>query len=477
MAKSEQPRIPRLGNLVTDRVRICGVPHEVRILHGNGARTYFNINTGDEVKLTKADQLQLIGRGDYFTEKQWPGGSEEDVAERLKLDWQLTTENSQEYAVFKSKFLKKLDAGKYAPEARRRKTVLKAVIAEVMAKDTSGFKAPSYKTIRRYWDPVWLIAKNLRVLSPNFAKCGRWGQHPEFAELDKLTEQVLAEKIEEDGGILSIPALTQYVDAKVGLLAEERGLKLRPGTRPDRAVGRNRVRKLIEKLTFYDQSFRNLARKEIRRKGQGITIGPSGEYPLHQVEVDHTPMDLLLKRPGQKPARPWITALIDRYSRYILGFYISFDAPSWYTVAMALRLAVVPKQAYLKSLDYDFKFDWLAFGCPDYLIMDQAPEFQCAALEWAASDLNISLDDMEAAKGSDKGKIERWLGTLQREVCLTMPGYTSPNITTRDLERAVAEIDLPEAERLVTAFIVDKYHQRVHSSTGRKPHDLYVEAC
>lgn len=39
--------------------------------------------------------------------------------------------------------------------------------------------------------------------------------------------------------------------------------------------------------------------------------------------------------------RPWITLLIDRYSGYLLGFYISFYGPSSATVARAIKVSIM----------------------------------------------------------------------------------------------------------------------------------------
>jgi putative transposase len=41
--------------------------------------------------------------------------------------------------------------------------------------------------------------------------------------------------------------------------------------------------------------------------------------------------------------RPWITLAIDVYSRCVLGFYASLDAPSVTSIGMCLTQGCIPK--------------------------------------------------------------------------------------------------------------------------------------
>ena len=52
---------------------------------------------------------------------------------------------------------------------------------------------------------------------------------------------------------------------------------------------------------------------------------PHGKHPLDLVQVDHTPMDLIVVDPiDREPiGRPWLTVAIDTYSRCIAGFHVT----------------------------------------------------------------------------------------------------------------------------------------------------------
>jgi putative transposase len=79
---------------------------------------------------------------------------------------------------------------------------------------------------------------------------------------------------------------------------------------------------------------------------------PGATFPLSKVQVDHTILDIMLvdEITRQPFKRPWITLLIDVFSRVILGFYISFDAPGAYGTGRAIANAILPKDKFLKSI-------------------------------------------------------------------------------------------------------------------------------
>src|SRR5205823_14834988 len=57
-------------------------------------------------------------------------------------------------------------------------------------------------------------------------------------------------------------------------------------------------------------------------------------------QADHTPLDLWLLDARQQPARPWLTVILDDYSRAVAGFRVGFEAPSAFRTALTLRQAI-----------------------------------------------------------------------------------------------------------------------------------------
>ena len=63
-----------------------------------------------------------------------------------------------------------------------------------------------------------------------------------------------------------------------------------------------------------------------------------------------------------------MTVMIDAYSGYILGFYISFYGPGLTSVCGVVRNALLPKAPLLHGLD--LQSDWLSMGLGDEWVID-----------------------------------------------------------------------------------------------------------
>ena len=62
--------------------------------------------------------------------------------------------------------------------------------------------------------------------------------------------------------------------------------------------------------------------------------------PNEMWQADHTLLELWVQHDSGAPARPWLTVIMDDYSRAIAGFEVSFHAPSAIQTALVLRQAI-----------------------------------------------------------------------------------------------------------------------------------------
>lgn len=192
--------------------------------------------------------------------------------------------------------------------------------------------------------------------------------------------------------------------------------------------------------------------------------------PLQIVEVDHTPVDIsLVDDIHRLPiGRPWLTLLIDVFSRMVLGFYISFDPPGNLSLGLCLCHAFLPKEKWLRK--HGVEAEWPCWGLPRTIIADNAKEFRGELAKKACDEYGVNLEWRPVATPRYGAHIERYLGTLNTAIH-TLPGTTFSNIQQRgdyDSDKH-AVMTLEEFERWVTHTIVSIYHQTKHSSLGMAP--------
>src|SRR5271166_2629509 len=141
----------------------------------------------------------------------------------------------------------------------------------------------------------------------------------------------------------------------------------------------------------------------------------------------------------------------------VTGFYVSLDAPSILSVALALTQAVLPKDLWL--CDRELEMTWPACGLPELLHLDNAPEFKSEALERGTREYGINLFYRPIGRPHFGGHIERLIGTVMGAVHL-LPGTTFASVTKKGSYRPEkrASLTLLELERWLALEIVGVYH-------------------
>lgn len=196
-----------------------------------------------------------------------------------------------------------------------------------------------------------------------------------------------------------------------------------------------------------------------------------GEYQsdglLDVVQMDHTPADVMLVDSVHRVAlgRPWVTLLIDVWSRCILGFYVSFGAPSIFRCGRAIANALLPKQPLLDSLGLDI--DYPMHGFFKKLHADHAGAHRAEVFRSACQTYGIDPDVRPRGPAHFGTHIERLIGTMVRKMRL-LPGATGGTVTARDGydSEAEAAMTLDEFERWLLREIC-RYHHTPHDGLGQ----------
>ncbi len=198
---------------------------------------------------------------------------------------------------------------------------------------------------------------------------------------------------------------------------------------------------------------------------------PSVRFPLDLVQVDHTPIDLILVDPlDREPiGRPWLTVAIDVQSRCIAGFHVTLDAPSAVSVGLCLTHVAMDKTPWLALREVEA--DWPVQGKPRRIGVDNGADFHSTAFERGCEQHGISIDWRPPGQPQFGGVVERVIGTLMGLVH-GLPGTTFSNVGQRgsyDSDK-VACLTLEELERWLAVAVAKYYHLRPHEGLdGQAP--------
>ncbi|MDJ0899843.1 MAG: Mu transposase C-terminal domain-containing protein [Xenococcus sp. MO_188.B8] len=177
------------------------------------------------------------------------------------------------------------------------------------------------------------------------------------------------------------------------------------------------------------------------------------EQPNAIWQADHTLLDIWIFDEKEQPVRPWLTVIIDDYSRAIAGYYISLDAPSALQTALALRQAIWRKNDP----------NWHICGIPEILYTDHGSDFTSQHIEQVCLDLKIRLIFSTVGQPRGRGKIERFFLTVNQLLLSKLSGYAPTGHKTPQPVLTLTELS-SEFDRFI-----GEYNQSNHSETKEAP--------
>jgi len=176
-------------------------------------------------------------------------------------------------------------------------------------------------------------------------------------------------------------------------------------------------------------------------------------------QADHTKLDILILDANGTIVRPWLTTVMDDYSRAVAGYMVFLGAPSAFQTSLALRQAIWRKH----------NPDWPVCGIPDVLYVDHGSDFTSIHLDQVAADLHFQIVYSAVGRPQGRGKIERLFGTLNTELLPELPGHIRCGKPTTPPKLSLTELDVR-----IGSYIVGTYNERVHSEIGAPPHRVWV---
>lgn len=237
----------------------------------------------------------------------------------------------------------------------------------------------------------------------------------------------------------------------------------------------NTIRQRIDNLSIKDVTKHRDAGKVHDTRGMPDK-NPRGNFPLELVQIDHTPLDLILvdEENRQPIGRAYLTLGIDVFSRMIMGFYISYEPVSFFNTGQCILNMIMPKDDFLKQQGVEG--EWPIYGLPREISTDNAKEFRGVDLTRFCEQYTIEIDWRPVGRSFYGANVERVFRTLSSEVH-SLSGATFSDIVKKgnyNSEKASA-MSIGEFEKWFTELIVNVYHKNEHSELGMTPEEKYME--
>ena len=334
-------------------------------------------------------------------------------------------------------------------------------------------RPPCVSTFYRWYRRHESTGQDARALVPRFDRRG-----PRKVAQDQRVLDLLADAVAEAfkaSPLANAPNIHSRLITKVTL--ENAG---RIGGEKLRVPSLRTTYRLLQRAEAYEMTAMREGKAAADRRYKIVKSAVQPTSILQRVEADHTPLDLFVidERTWLPMGRPTLTVLIDKFSRFPLGYYLSFASPSAAAVVGALRHSILPQTLSAVALPgLPFEKDWPCYGIPMRLVVDNGLEFHGKDLEGIATDLGMVIEYCPRRTPRFKGAIERFLKTINYFFAHQIPGASFARFHQRgdyDPQQA-ALITFAELKQLLEKWIVDVYAETVHRGIGTTPRARWKE--
>lgn len=180
-------------------------------------------------------------------------------------------------------------------------------------------------------------------------------------------------------------------------------------------------------------------------------------------ELDETPFDEELVSvfdPNRrtKIGKPTLYFIIDTFSKYIVGLYITTENPSFKAVRQALFISGMNKAKLIEQYGLDPNvITWIYYGIPTGFFVDSA-EFKNMISEGAVCDLQTSIKFARVGHGDDKPNVEQLFRLFSQYFEGLSKGHQTKSLTDIYNQLARRHASLTINELYVIAIVYINYH-------------------
>lgn len=211
---------------------------------------------------------------------------------------------------------------------------------------------------------------------------------------------------------------------------------------------------------------------ESRSKSRGKLQAAS---PGDITEADATGGRIFLverNHPEKSIDKPWIYIAIDRWSRFVLGVYVSLKPPSYDELRYLLLVCMTSREARFHAINANVSDkDWPRGRLSSVMTFDRGSDFLSESTKQAAADeLRIELTYLPPGCPDGKAIVERVIGVLKRRMASrNLKGSYKDRPHDLETKRAEKKAEVVAAYTLAEIYriLIDEVIQHNH-----RPHPL-----
>lgn len=216
----------------------------------------------------------------------------------------------------------------------------------------------------------------------------------------------------------------------------------------------------------YDPDQTQRARSNSTQSRKNSSHGGKIQYPDligGMMQVDSTKLDVHIKVEGVSVGvRPWLTVVIDVFTRVIVGWHLSLSAPSANSVKNAILMASTDHAYYRRAK-------------PITLYHDNGREHKNKIITHLSSDIGFDMQAGSPYYPNNQGHIEANFGSMNRRLIHLMGGTTFGKLAQNRPYASEKHpvYDLATCRARIEEYI-DIYHDLPHSGlNGMAPHQKW----
>ncbi|ALC88924.1 hypothetical protein AM500_03245 [Bacillus sp. FJAT-18017] len=188
-----------------------------------------------------------------------------------------------------------------------------------------------------------------------------------------------------------------------------------------------------------------------------------GDFPFNIAHLDHTQLDIELvsSKTKKKLGKPYLSLLVDAFSRKVLAFYLSFEPPSYRSCMMVFR-------------DCVRRFNRL----PQQIVVDNGKEFHSVYFEALLAMYEREPKWRPPAKARYGSILERLFGTTNTNFIQNLTGNTQIMKNVREVTQSVnpknhAAWSLPNLSAALDVYFFELYETIEHPALGQTPREAF----